>query len=51
MNSIRFQVSKTVVLDSGTQCAEGILNKVTKAIGETFAELKSMLQGLFCMQF
>ena len=29
----------------GSQCVEGILNKTAKAINETFAGLKLMLQG------
>jgi len=29
----------------GTQCVEGILNEIAKAINRTFAGLKSMPQG------
>ena len=32
-------------LDTTTQCAEWILNKIAKPLNETFTGLKCMLQG------
>ena len=37
---------KSCVKEKVTQCAEGILNKIAKAINQTFAGLKCMSQGL-----